>query len=288
MDGPSNFENPNGNHNALPPLSLSILGVEPLDEFIKEIADFIHHMIMTRPNMPGQVEVEAKIGVLRDLSGSRLSLPVLVETILVPDTIECRFESNMSMHQHKHYNNLLNNLMNTSHQSNRPSPPLEYNHLHLIDTFYPVEGQRQKVRVTREEQSGKVQECMKKIRLGDLNIYSPKRAADWRVSVNLEVPVPHPVGSASLTRRKDRLSYSHEEYKIDLTQVTSTTSPNAPPQVIHELEIEIARSELLLSTAAVRGDPNVSEQERSAFDELIRAFVNNARILVRNSNDGWQ
>lgn len=80
MDGPSSFENPNGNHNALPPLSLSILGVEPLDEFIKEIADFIHHMIMTRPNMPGQVEVEAKIGVLRDLSGSRLSLPVLVET----------------------------------------------------------------------------------------------------------------------------------------------------------------------------------------------------------------
>ncbi|KAF9496530.1 mRNA triphosphatase CET1 [Pleurotus eryngii] len=277
-----------GSHHALPPLSLSILGIEPLDEFIKEIADFIHHMIMTRPNIPGQVEVEAKIGVLRDLSGSRLSLPVLVETILVPDSIECRFESNMSMHQHKHYNDLLNNLMNTSHQSNHSSPPLEYSHLHLIDTFYPVEGQRQKVRVTRDEQSGKVQECMKKIRLGDLNIYSPKRAADWRVSVNLEVPVPHPVGSASLTRRKDRLSYSHEEYKIDLTQVTSTTSPNAPPQVIHELEIEIARSELLLSTAAVRGDPNISEEERSAFDELIRAFVNNARILVRNSNDGWQ
>ena len=31
-------------------------------------------------------------------------------------------------------------------------------------------------------------ECVKKIRLRDLNVYSPKRAADWRVSVNLEVP----------------------------------------------------------------------------------------------------
>jgi polynucleotide 5'-triphosphatase len=68
---------------SLPPLSLSILGVEPLDEFIREIADFVHHKIMTRPNMHPQakVEVEAKLGVLRDRSSrQRLMLPVLVET----------------------------------------------------------------------------------------------------------------------------------------------------------------------------------------------------------------
>lgn len=65
---------------SLPPLSLSILGVEPLDEFIKEIADFIHHMIISRPDLPGNVEVEAKIGLLRERGGGRLSLPVLVET----------------------------------------------------------------------------------------------------------------------------------------------------------------------------------------------------------------
>ena len=67
---------------SLPPLSLSILGVEPLDEFILEIANFVHHMIMTRPDFSdAKVEVEAKIGVLRDSgSGHRLMLPVLVET----------------------------------------------------------------------------------------------------------------------------------------------------------------------------------------------------------------
>jgi len=54
-------------------------------------------------------------------------------------------------------------------------------------------------------------------------------------------------------------------------------------EISHELEIEIARPSLLLSTAAKRGDLNVSELERNAFDELIRAFVNNARILVRNA-----
>jgi len=37
-----------------------------------------------------------------------------------------------------------------------------------------------------------------------------------------------------------------------------------------------------------RGDQTASEHERSAFDELIRAFVNNARILVKNANEGWQ
>lgn len=47
---------------------------------------------------------------------------------------------------------------------------------------------RDKIRVTTNEKTGTVLECMRKIRLGDLNIYSPKRDADWRVSVNLEVP----------------------------------------------------------------------------------------------------
>lgn len=74
-------QNPSPHSIDLPPLALSILGVEPLDEFVREIADFVHHMICTRPDSPGQVEVEAKIGVLRDkASGNRIQLPILVET----------------------------------------------------------------------------------------------------------------------------------------------------------------------------------------------------------------
>jgi hypothetical protein len=61
---------------------LSILGVEPLDEFIKEVADFVHHMITTKPeHLVGTVEVEAKVGRLKDTrTGQRLGLPVLVES----------------------------------------------------------------------------------------------------------------------------------------------------------------------------------------------------------------
>ncbi|KJA24020.1 hypothetical protein HYPSUDRAFT_39137 [Hypholoma sublateritium FD-334 SS-4] len=292
---PTRLEDSNGHASGsaqpLQPLSLSILGVEPLDEFIKEIADFVHHMIKTRPDHPnGKVEVEAKIGVLRDRNtAQRLTLPVLVETILTPNGTESRFESNMSIQQHKHYNQLLNGLKTASSQPSHVGSVVDYSHLYLTDRFFSVDGNdRDKIRVTTNEKTGTVLECMRKIRLGDLNIYSPKRDADWRVSVNLEVPMAHPIGVSSFTRKKDRLSYSHEEFKIDLTQVTSTTSPNAPAQVLHELEIEIARPDFLLATALKRGDPNVPEHERSAFDELIRAFVNNARILVRNSSEGWQ
>lgn len=64
------------------PLSLSILGVEPIDEFIREVADFIQHMINTRPQEPGGlVEVEAKIGILKEkVSNQRMQLPILTET----------------------------------------------------------------------------------------------------------------------------------------------------------------------------------------------------------------
>ena len=67
----------------LPALSLSILGAEPLDEFVREIADFVHQMVKShyREGTNVRVEVEAKIGVLRErTSGQRLALPVLAET----------------------------------------------------------------------------------------------------------------------------------------------------------------------------------------------------------------
>ncbi|KAI0632523.1 mRNA capping enzyme [Trametes polyzona] len=276
---------------ALPPLSLSILGVEPLDEFIRDVADFIHHHICTRPmDLGGVVEVEARIGIIRERdTGKRLQLPVRTETILEPNTLDIRFESNMSPKQHQHFNMLLNNLKTTP-SSAHPSSTLSYQHLHLVDSFYAPEGggRGDKVRVTRDEKTGEVRECVRKIRLADLNVYSPKRLADWRVSVNLEVPVPPPLGTATHSRKKDRMQYSHEEFVIDLTQVTSTGGPNSKPEVLHELELELARPEYLLATAAKRGDPAASEQERGAFDELIRAFVNNARILVRNADGGWQ
>ncbi|RPD62857.1 mRNA triphosphatase CET1 [Lentinus tigrinus ALCF2SS1-6] len=267
---------------ALPLLSPSIIGVEPLDEFIREIADFIHYHISQRPQEPGGViEVEAKIGVLRDLAGGqRLQLPVLVESILAPHSVEVRFESNMSARQHQHYNILLNKL-----KVEKPELNINYEHLHLIDNFYsPESGRGEKIRVTRDEKTSQVRACVRKVRLGDLNIFCPKRLVDWRVSVNMEIPVPPPIGSPTHTRKKDRLSYTHQEFAIDLTQVTATFGPNSKPEILHELEVELRHSDYLLMVAAKRGLPEYTAAEQNAFDELIHAFVNNARILCRNAN----
>ncbi|KAI0712672.1 mRNA triphosphatase CET1 [Earliella scabrosa] len=264
----------------LPLLSPSIIGVEPLDEFIREIADFIHYHIYNRPqDAAGAVEVEAKIGVLRERGGDqRLQLPVLVETILAPN-MELRFESNMTARQHKHFNTLLNKL-----KMEKEANDISYEHLHLIDHFYTPDGGRgEKIRVTRDEKTREVRACMRKVRLGNLDIYCPKRSVDWRVSVNMEIPVPVPSGTPSHSRKKDRLSYTHQEFAIDLTQVTATHGGNSKPELLHELEVELRDSDYLLMVAARRGQPEYSKAEQEAFDDLIHAFVNNARILVRNA-----
>ena len=65
---------------------------------------------------------------------------------------------------------------------------ISYEHLRLVDNFFEPDGGREKIRVTRDEKTGDVRECMRKVRLGDLNVYCPKRLVDWRVSVNLEIP----------------------------------------------------------------------------------------------------
>ena len=91
--------------------------------------------------------------------------------------------SNPTQKQHQHFNKLLNEL-----KIKNADLQIDYEHLHLIDNFFEPDRGREKIRVTRDEKSGDVRACMRKVRLGDLNIYSPKRHVDWRVSVNMEIP----------------------------------------------------------------------------------------------------
>jgi len=88
---------------------------------------------------------------------------------------------------------MLNTLQGMPRPPSNPGSPIEYAHLKLVDSFYMSDHShdRDRIRVTRDEKTGIVQEITKKMRLGDLNIYCPKRSADWRVSVNLEVPGMH-------------------------------------------------------------------------------------------------
>lgn len=94
----------------------------------------------------------------------------------------------------------------------------------ILDTLKP--HNRIRVRVTKDQQTGKVLKKIIKTRIADMNVLSPRNAHDWRISVNMEMPYPgdieelQPVGDAAGDRNKDRLSYKHLCYQVDLTQVT--------------------------------------------------------------------
>ena len=89
----------------------------------------------------------------------------------------------------------------------KPELGITYEHLHLVDNFFaPDSGRGEKIRVTRDEKTNQVRACMRKVRLGDLNIYCPKRAVDWRVSVNLEIPGTPFFATASIALPSPSLS----------------------------------------------------------------------------------
>lgn len=62
--------------------------------------------------------------------------------------------------------------------------------------------------------------------------------------------------------------------------------------MLHELELELNASAMpiLLHSASCRNstDPSVPQEQREEFDDIIRIFVNNARILVRNASTAWE
>ena len=98
-----------------------------------------------------------------------------------------------------------------------------------------------KVRVTTDQKTGKVLAKIVKVRVADLDIYSPRTAFDWRISVNLEMAYDGDIdslieardGGRRADRNKDRLSYNHLAYQIDLTQVTQYDVSTLAQQVIH-------------------------------------------------------
>ena len=124
---------------------------------------------------------------------------------------------------------------------------MSYVHTYECDTFYELSQSgalilpasirsqlnprhsKAKVRITTDQKTGKELAKIVKVRINDLDVYSPRTAFDWRISVNLEMNfegdmqafVEPPARSGRRAdRNKDRMSYKHLAYQIDLTQVT--------------------------------------------------------------------
>ena len=127
---------------------------------------------------------------------------------------------------------------------------MDYKHTRETDTFHeltqagalalppsiasglninPRHASKSKVRITTDQKTGKVLAKIIKTRVADIHIHSPRTLFDWRISVNVEMDykgkmtdlVEHYVQNGKQAdRNKDRMSYKHLAYQIDLTQVT--------------------------------------------------------------------
>lgn len=158
-----------------------------------------------------------------------------------------------------------------------------------------------RVRITTAQKTGKVLAKIVKVRIADLDVYSPRTAFDWRVSVNLEMNFdgdmnelvePQGRNGRRAERNKDRMSYRHLAYQIDLTQVTTAEvskemaigwssslliwlQATSKTDKEHELEIEVSAAELRKHGTLLR------DNQPNGFEKLVLGFVNNVRVLVR-------
>ncbi|KAJ5632455.1 hypothetical protein N7490_008794 [Penicillium lividum] len=298
----------------LGPWEPSITGLIPHEEITKLLCDFLFQHVVMRNDVAagpagsaaaGQgaiIEIEGKLGHIMDMDrGERLNLPILTETVVNRDIPRFRtsFESSMTVEQHRAMNNFLNNAVKASLPGpNSTRVPISYAHKKERDTFYEVSPadlppvirqnlnprHKPKVRVTTDQRTGEVLAKIVKCRVADIDVCSPRTTVDWRVSVNLEMeyegdhrnlPLVDTSKGGRGERNKDRMSYRHLAYQVDLTQVAKA-EPSTKNEFEHELEVEVSGAEIRRQgQLAMNGDPT------NQYEELVKGFVDNIRVLAR-------
>ncbi|PLW19837.1 hypothetical protein PCANC_01240 [Puccinia coronata f. sp. avenae] len=245
------------------PLEESIFGIAPFNDFTHTIAQFIweHSRQYWERGEGHLVEVEAKLGTIRDKrnSSERMEYPIATESPIL-ETRDTKFETDMAPSHHANLNRLLNQRVTETNSPGYHGAKVDYLHIKEVDEFH-----QNKVRVSRDwsGQTHLPPRSIIKEKLAHLDIHCPGRPFDFRISVNVEHPVPIPpeYSHPSYKRVKDRLSYSHQICQIDLTQVKSSDQVALFPTSLqkeansssstHEVEVEFKDSSQLLRAASI-------------------------------------
>jgi len=255
-------------------LEANLAGTPRPDGMVKRIADFLFHFIQNTPQEHrDQLEVEVKFGLVIDKStGVRLNLPILNEAALADVPEHFRFQPGLTLDQHRYYNEWLNARVNECAQESHRGSKVYYKHTRLEDAFYQ-DNRADKVRVSRDTATQEVVACIQKRTLAHLNIHMPSMPLDCRVSVSLEVPVQLPPAHvpSTMTRCKDRLSYRHQIWRMDLTQVRTDKG-----EVLHELEMEVND----LKPLVLEADKAGRNQVPNDFLGIVQVLTNNMRLLA--------
>ncbi|KAF2790025.1 mRNA triphosphatase CET1 [Melanomma pulvis-pyrius CBS 109.77] len=277
------------------------------DEMARQVCDFLWLNVVDNASLRSaiaespdtEVEIEARWGQIQDRqTGRRLVSVHDTECVLKSHVAEStKFESTMSIQQHKKMNEYLNRQVQDSRREGTMRSSVNYKHTHEVDMFYDLDragyeqlppltrhlianSGRQRVRVTRDAKTNQVIRKIIKHRVANLEISSPKTEWDYRIGINLEIMFPGDIETLipvvengktleSMERKKDRVSYSWlGAYQIDLTQVSQGQSKN------HELELELNGEVMLRAAENVKEDP-------SDFEGMITGMLNNLRVLSR-------
>lgn len=278
------------------------------DDVSRKVCDFIWRIAVDNELVRNaiadpqtELEVEARWGHIVDKrSEQRLRGVWDSECVLKNGAMDVKFESTMTLEQHKRMNLYLNGQVSKSNAPGASREKVNYKHTHETDMFYELDqagfsslnpivqrlisqsGTRQRIRVTKDAKTGQLLRAIIKHRLANLEISSPQTEWDYRIGINLEIafhgsldslqPVVEPGKTPeSMQRQKDRISYSWMgAYQVDLTQVAQGQSKN------HELELELDSSMLLDHAARVKKNDKTNK-----FEGLINGMMNNLRVLSR-------
>lgn len=248
----------------------SYAGITPLSDITLKVKQFLLYFLTEDQRTAGKsIEIEAKLGRILD-GGQRIdqAFPVITATVLHPN-YPCTFQADMSTAQHKAFNQHLNAAVEESNR-NKTRRPIIYKHTYMTDTIY-----KDRKRVTTNDKTGEVVEVIRKEKIDNLHILSPNTPFDLRISVNLEHPAEKTgdEGEPMKVRKKDRLTYTHQNYQMDLTQVKSPGSATT-----HELEIELTNVDELLKQARYE-----SQGLDNHFESLIEGFMGTVTQLTRAS-----
>ncbi|BFZ55388.1 mRNA-capping enzyme subunit beta [Savitreella phatthalungensis] len=267
-----------------------------LDDLTRNIANFLKFYLAIDPNWSGKsgIEIEAKFGtlMLKD-SGvqERFEIPHIISAAILEQAeardVPFMFRSELSPQQYAFFNEHLNREVERSNAKPRARHGIAYVHTRETDTVYEKGGARTQgsrgLRITRNDKTGQVSACIIKHQVAQLNITCPNSAFDLRISINHEEAkdVPEAIESsssgytASSIRQKDRLSYTHQHIRMDLTMITSPQRGK-----IHELEVE-CHNMPDWSRQALRAEAG----EPSRFDDMVNQFVSTIVGLSQAYND---
>ncbi|KAH8655947.1 CYTH-like domain-containing protein [Ilyonectria robusta] len=306
-----------GPQDILGPWEASITGVKPYEEMSKTVADWLFINVINNEDMQEivsrgiQFEIEAKLGTLIDKDTNHRVDRLLDSECVLHDSPRIAFRSSMT--EHKYFNDFLNQtVIQTDPRAPNGNTRVQvlYKHRREIDRFFELPsdlqgrlpgcmrarlGSRSKnvrVRVTYDQKTREVLGKIIKARVADINLHMPMCPMDCRISINLEMDWDGDVDELEQfatsqvdrqpDRNKDRLSYTHGHYQIDLTQVSHLSNGPGGAQRMdkeHELEIELAPGITIdQGRKAISGAPH-------RYQELVEGFVDNVRILARKAKE---